>query len=267
MVQTFAVDSRLPIPDGMAENDPTHPKNVMRDAAIVQNQAIADTKYDPYPPPRISKEESERQEKEKRKEELRRKGGSSPTGKPVILREFIKQNTDLIDAGNTVFYRIVKTGTGPKLSGNSALVNLAMGVMHEGDEKSPRFEMKDQKMSFNTNHGEEDKTIKNIIKSGTIGSIYEFYTPNFNNNIDSTTIYNTIELLSSTEGFATQFGAEKTSLFYPVVFGLVFLAVFLWKQGKGRGFLKGRARLLAIMVIVAIVGLVVYRIVAPRSLF
>jgi hypothetical protein len=143
MVQTFAVDSRLPIPDGMSDNDPTHPKNVMRDAAIVQNQAIADTKYDPYPPPRISKDESERQEKEKRKEELRR------TGK--------------------------------------------------------------------------------------------------------------------TEGFITQFEYKMSNgLFYPLVFGLVFLAVFLWKQGNGRGFLKGRARLLAIMAIASIVGLVVYRLVGRR---
>ena len=37
----------------MSETDPNHPKNIMRNAAIVQNQASADTKYDIYPPPRI----------------------------------------------------------------------------------------------------------------------------------------------------------------------------------------------------------------------
>ena len=79
MVQTFALDSRLPVPDGMSDSDPNHPANVMRNAQIVQNQAVADTKYDPYPPPRLTKEESEQKEKETRAEELRR----NPGGKKI----------------------------------------------------------------------------------------------------------------------------------------------------------------------------------------
>jgi hypothetical protein len=73
MVQTFALDSRLPVPDGMSDSDPNHPAKVMRDAQIVQNQAVADTKYDPYPPPRLTKEESEEKERDARAEELRRR--------------------------------------------------------------------------------------------------------------------------------------------------------------------------------------------------
>jgi hypothetical protein len=37
----------------MSANDPTHPANVMKGAAIIQNQSAADTMYDPYPPKRI----------------------------------------------------------------------------------------------------------------------------------------------------------------------------------------------------------------------
>ncbi len=53
MSQTFVFDSRLPVSENMPANDPNHPKNVMRGALIVQNQAAADTKYDIYPPPRV----------------------------------------------------------------------------------------------------------------------------------------------------------------------------------------------------------------------
>jgi hypothetical protein len=52
-VQTFHVDSRLPISDKVSESDPSHPKNIIRSTLIIQNQATADTKYDIYPPPRI----------------------------------------------------------------------------------------------------------------------------------------------------------------------------------------------------------------------
>ena len=52
-LQTFTYDANLPIPTNMSDNDPGHPKNVVRNAMIVQNQALADTKYDIYPPPRV----------------------------------------------------------------------------------------------------------------------------------------------------------------------------------------------------------------------
>lgn len=51
--QTFVFDTRLPVSSNVSENDPSHPKNVMRNALIVQNQASADTKYDIYPPKRV----------------------------------------------------------------------------------------------------------------------------------------------------------------------------------------------------------------------
>lgn len=138
MVQTFALDSRLPVPDGMSDSDPNHPANVMRNAQIVQNQAVADTKYDPYPPPRLTKEESERKEKEARAEELRR--------------------------------RPVKEG---------------------------------------------------------------FYSSGKNNG-----------------------GIPMVA----TMFGLIFLAVFFWSQGKGQGLLKGRARPLAVLAILGVGGLVAHRL-------
>jgi len=52
-VQTFHVDSRLPVSSDMPDTDPRHPKNILRNALMVQNQAAADTKYDIYPPPRV----------------------------------------------------------------------------------------------------------------------------------------------------------------------------------------------------------------------
>lgn len=51
--QTFVFDTRLPVSEHVSEKDPAHPRNVMRNAAIVQNQATADTKYDIYPPKRV----------------------------------------------------------------------------------------------------------------------------------------------------------------------------------------------------------------------
>ena len=51
--QTFVVDSRLPTSENTSTDDPAHPKNVVRSALIIQNQATADTKYDIYPPPRV----------------------------------------------------------------------------------------------------------------------------------------------------------------------------------------------------------------------
>jgi hypothetical protein len=53
MSQVFVFDNRLPVSETLPLNDPTHPKNVLRNALIVQNQAVADTKYDIYPPPRV----------------------------------------------------------------------------------------------------------------------------------------------------------------------------------------------------------------------
>lgn len=52
-IQTFAFDSRLPVSDTMDINDPTHPRNITRSIAIIQNQASADTRYDALPPKRV----------------------------------------------------------------------------------------------------------------------------------------------------------------------------------------------------------------------
>jgi hypothetical protein len=54
MSQTFVVDSRLPVSENQSEDDPNHPKNVAKNAAMVSAQANADTKYDIYPPPRVA---------------------------------------------------------------------------------------------------------------------------------------------------------------------------------------------------------------------
>ena len=51
--QQFVFDSRLPVSGNMSIDDPSHPRNIMRTAAIVQNQASADTRYDIHPPPRV----------------------------------------------------------------------------------------------------------------------------------------------------------------------------------------------------------------------
>lgn len=54
MSQTFVMDSRLPVSPNQSEDDPNHPKNVAKNAAMVSAQANADTKYDIYPPPRVA---------------------------------------------------------------------------------------------------------------------------------------------------------------------------------------------------------------------
>jgi len=46
MSQGFTVDSRLPVSSSLSENDPTHPKNVVKNMLVLQNQTTADTKYD-----------------------------------------------------------------------------------------------------------------------------------------------------------------------------------------------------------------------------
>ena len=51
--RSFIYDARLPVSPTTSESDPTHPKNLMRKALIIQNQAVADTKYDIIPPPRV----------------------------------------------------------------------------------------------------------------------------------------------------------------------------------------------------------------------
>ena len=40
------MDARLPVSQNMTEDDPNHPKNVVKNIMIVQNQTAADTKYD-----------------------------------------------------------------------------------------------------------------------------------------------------------------------------------------------------------------------------
>jgi len=44
--QGFTVDARLPVSQNMSEDDPNHPKNVVKNIMVVQNQTAADTKYD-----------------------------------------------------------------------------------------------------------------------------------------------------------------------------------------------------------------------------
>ena len=46
MSQGFSVDPRLPVSSTVSEDDPNHPKNVVRNMLVVQNQTTADTKYD-----------------------------------------------------------------------------------------------------------------------------------------------------------------------------------------------------------------------------
>ena len=52
-VQTFHMDSRLPVSPDADESDPNHPRNVTKGLLMTQNQATADTKYDIQPPPRV----------------------------------------------------------------------------------------------------------------------------------------------------------------------------------------------------------------------
>ncbi len=53
MTQSFAVDARIPISSDLSRNDPAHPFNVVRNMLESGNQAVADTKYDAFPPKRI----------------------------------------------------------------------------------------------------------------------------------------------------------------------------------------------------------------------
>ena len=51
--ETFVFDTRMPVPDNVSENDPSHPRNVARNMELIKNQAHADTRYDISPPPRM----------------------------------------------------------------------------------------------------------------------------------------------------------------------------------------------------------------------
>jgi len=53
-LKTFVFDARLPVSESTSKDDPNHPKNLTRGAAIIANQAHADTKYDIMPPPRVT---------------------------------------------------------------------------------------------------------------------------------------------------------------------------------------------------------------------
>jgi hypothetical protein len=59
IIQSYTVDSRLPVPTGITPNDPTHPANLVRNMIMMQNQAVADSMYDPYPPKRIDPNKKE----------------------------------------------------------------------------------------------------------------------------------------------------------------------------------------------------------------
>jgi hypothetical protein len=50
---TYTVDPRLPVGEHVSETDPAHPNMVTRNLLIVQNQAVADTKYDVVRPKRV----------------------------------------------------------------------------------------------------------------------------------------------------------------------------------------------------------------------
>ena len=52
-MQTYTIDSRLPVPTDTSPNDPSHPNAVIKAALMTRNQATADSKYDIIPPPRI----------------------------------------------------------------------------------------------------------------------------------------------------------------------------------------------------------------------
>ena len=51
--KTYVVDSRLPVSPNTSESDPTHPRMITRNILMVQNQAVADRKYDIVTPARI----------------------------------------------------------------------------------------------------------------------------------------------------------------------------------------------------------------------
>ena len=52
MSQQLIIDPRLPKPQ-LPESDPAYPPNLVRNITMIMNQAVADTKYDIIPPPRI----------------------------------------------------------------------------------------------------------------------------------------------------------------------------------------------------------------------
>ncbi len=52
--QTFVFDTRMPVPDNVSKDDPSHPENVARSGKILENQANADTRYDISPTPRMN---------------------------------------------------------------------------------------------------------------------------------------------------------------------------------------------------------------------
>jgi hypothetical protein len=47
MSTLVSLDPRFPIPDSMSTRDPNHPLQLVKKARELQNQAAADTKYDP----------------------------------------------------------------------------------------------------------------------------------------------------------------------------------------------------------------------------
>lgn len=51
--QSFTYDARIPIGANVTTDSPEHPRNVVRNSLMIQNQATADTRYDIYPPPRV----------------------------------------------------------------------------------------------------------------------------------------------------------------------------------------------------------------------
>ena len=46
MSQGYTVDARLPVSANTSKDDPAHPNNVIKNMLVVQNQTVADTKYD-----------------------------------------------------------------------------------------------------------------------------------------------------------------------------------------------------------------------------
>ena len=62
--KTFIFDARLPVSEETTADNPNHPKNLSRGMVLVSNQALADTKYDIYPPPRVAAEGFVNPEKE-----------------------------------------------------------------------------------------------------------------------------------------------------------------------------------------------------------
>lgn len=53
MSLTYTVDPRLPVHPDVNRKDPAHPNNLIRNMHYIQNQAVADAKYDTIPPERV----------------------------------------------------------------------------------------------------------------------------------------------------------------------------------------------------------------------